>query len=136
MRDRHGRGLRGALALPNSLTKRPVPLRRKGPEQVFADAVLSAVNKINAHCPEALYRVTIGVQEVPPMTQLYTRSKVPLAAATAPTDDENGNVIMFRRPIEFRAATRKDIYALVRQTLVEQLAVMTGRDVAEIDPDY
>ncbi|GAB3914409.1 hypothetical protein GCM10027613_07890 [Microlunatus endophyticus] len=60
---------------------------------------------------------------------------MPLAAAVAPTPAALGRVVLYRRPLEHRAATRPGLQILVHRTLVEQLAALTGLSIGEIDPD-
>jgi len=44
-------------------------------------------------------------------------------------------VVVYRRPLEHRAASRQGLRILVYRTVVEQLSALTGRSVEEIDPD-
>jgi len=65
-RDRHQRGLRGPLALPNELSRRPAqPFRLSTKADFFADAVDEAVERIGRNCPDALVGVTFGIEDVP-----------------------------------------------------------------------
>ena len=63
-RDRHGRGIRGPLALPHPWSKRPVPLSRPGRSDYFNECVTSAMAAIAAVNPEVLVGVVVGVEEV------------------------------------------------------------------------
>lgn len=64
----------------------------------------------------------------------WSRDRVPLAAAMAPVPERNGQVVLYRRPLEHRANTRKGLRILVHRTIVEQLSALTGIPAAEIDP--
>jgi hypothetical protein len=44
-------------------------------------------------------------------------------------------VVVYRRPIEHRAVSRRGLRILVYRTIVEQLSALTGRSVNEIDPE-
>ena len=44
-------------------------------------------------------------------------------------------MVVYRRPLEHRAASRRGLRILVYRTIVEQLSALTGRSVDEIDPD-
>lgn len=133
-RDRRGRGLRGPLAWPNHWTDDPVPLpRRPRHGELFSSAVGSAVARVRRHRPEVVDRVTIGVEEVPGDAPWAT-GQVPLAAAIEATADRPAHVVLYRRPIEHRAATTRGLHILVHRTLVEQLAALTGCSVADLDP--
>lgn len=134
-RDRHGRGLRGRLAWPNPYTGTPIPLRaREMPERYFASCLGDALRQINAACPRALAAVDVGMEDVPAVDIGAFPGRVPLAAALSPTLARNGQIVLYRRPLERRAATRKGLKILVYRTIVEQLASITGISVDEIDP--
>lgn len=137
-RDRHGRGIRGPLALPNPVTGRPVPLRTQPTgAEVFLTAVKDAISRVVQHCPECLNAIDVGIDEVPTQSTLWQGdgdSVIPLAVAV---DAENGRpakVVLYRRPLEKRAMDLEDLRFLVRHTLVEQLSMLTGRSPSEIDP--
>ena len=132
-RDRHGRGIRGPLACANP-HGRTAPLRRRTRDDEFRAAVALAVRTIERHCPEALVRVRVAVDAVPPEL-VPDQRRVPLAAASEPSEpDAPSVVVLFQRPVEGRAASSKGLRILVRRTLVEQLAVLTGRPASDLDP--
>jgi len=57
-----------------------------------------------------------------------------LAAAVEATTERAAQVVLYRRPIEHRAASPRGLRILVHRTLVEQLSALTGRSIAELDP--
>ncbi|MFW6598646.1 metallopeptidase family protein [Propionibacteriaceae bacterium Y2011] len=134
-RDLRGRGIRGPLARPNPWTGEPVPVPRP-PQRgsLFDRAVTEAVARVRRHCPEAVVGVTIGVEEVPPPQAPWATSQVPLAAAVEATAGTAAQVVIYRRPLEHRAASRRGLRILVHRTLVEQLAALTGRSISDLDP--
>jgi Zincin-like metallopeptidase len=135
-RDRHGRGLRGPLALPNSLSRRraqpPHPASRA---DFFTDAVQDAVDRVGLQCPDVLVGITFGIEDVPHFDMAWSGDQVPLAAALEGTEDQPGQVVVYRRPLEHRAVSRRGLRILVYRTIVEQLAALTGRSIEDIDPD-
>lgn len=135
-RDRHGRGLRGPLSLPNSLTSRraqpPHPISKA---DFFTEAVHDAVDRVGLQCPDALVGITFGIEDVPHFDVAWSADQVPLAAALEGTADQPSQVVIYRRPLEHRAVSRRGLRILVYRTIVEQLAALTGRSVEEIDPD-
>lgn len=134
-RDRHARGLRGRLAWPNPYTGAAVRVRsRQEPRAFFASCVADALTQIGSACPRALAAVDIGIEDVPTIETEWAPGGVPLAAALSPTVVANGQVVLFRRPLERRAATRKGLRILVYRTIVEQLSGITGIAIDEIDP--
>jgi predicted Zn-dependent protease with MMP-like domain len=63
---------------------------------------------------------------------------VPLARVL-PAHREDGHevpprIVVYRRPLEIRAHDREDLADLVRDVVVDQVAVLLGRDPEEIDP--
>lgn len=135
-RDRHGRGIRGPLALPNPYGGWVAqPARPSGRTEFFDLAVRASVERITRHCPEALQGVTLGVEDVPFLEGGWGGSEVPLALAVEPTEETPGQVVVYRRPLEHRAATRQGLTILVHRTIVEQLAAVTHYTADQIDPE-
>ena len=135
-RDRHSRGLRGPLALAGPMNPRAAsPPARAGKSEFFADAVQAAVDRISRQCPDALAGVAVGIEDVPFLESAWTGPRVPLAAAVEAVPDQPARVVVFRRPLEHRAASRRGLRILVYRTIVEQLSALTGRSAEEIDPE-
>jgi predicted Zn-dependent protease with MMP-like domain len=141
-RDRHGRGLRGRLVPPT------VPLSRSRAEQ-FDDLVLDAVEDLERRWERELAGVEFAVEDVPWVdhsspdevvldADVLDDGSVPLARVL-PAHREDGRerparIVVYRRPLEIRAADRDDLADLVRDVVVDQVAVLLGRDPEEIDP--
>ena len=135
-RDRHGRGLRGPLATSNPMARRRAnPPRPASPGEAFHEAVHAAVERVARQCPEAVVDVAFGIEDVPVLEPSWSGPHVPLALAIEATGDRPAQVVVYRRPLEHRASSRRGLRLLVYRTLVEQLAALTGRSVAELDPD-
>ncbi|MBA3527812.1 MAG: metallopeptidase family protein [Propionibacteriaceae bacterium] len=135
-RDRHLRGLRGPLALANPLSGRPArPPRPASKADFFTETVQDAVERIARQCPDVLVGLTFGVEDVPYLATAWSGDQVPLAAAVEGDDEQLAQVVVYRRPLEHRAVSRRGLRILVYRTIVEQLAALTGRSVSEIDPD-
>ena len=112
----------------------------------FADAVHAAVDRIGRFCPDALVGVTFGIEDVPHFDPAEyhqpsgsdaagSGGRVPLAMAVEAGVDGPRQVVVYRRPIEHRAVSRRGLRILVYRTIVEQLSALTGRSVNEIDPE-
>jgi predicted Zn-dependent protease with MMP-like domain len=141
-RDRHGRGLRGRLVPAE------VPLARTRGEQ-FDDLVLDAVEDLERRWERELAGVEFAVEDVPWVehtdpdevvldSDVLDDGGVPLARLM-PAHREDGRevpprIIVYRRPLELRAGDRDDLAELVRDVVVDQVAVLLGRDPDEIDP--
>ncbi len=135
-RDRHGRGVRGPLALPNPLTRGVVRVPgRLSSAEFFLDSMTASVQRLMQTCPEALTSVDIGVEDVPSGAFDWALlDRVPLAAAIDATTERPARIVIFRRPLERRASDRDDLRDLVHVTLVEQLSALTGRSMHDLDP--
>lgn len=138
-RDRHGRGVRGPIALSNPWTGRPVPIRQRPTRaEFFLECVQSSINRVARTCPECLEGIDIGIEEVPSdqaiWQEMADHDAVPLAAAVDADTGQPARVVIYRRPLEHRAVERAELPALVHRALVEQLAVLTSRPVHDIDP--
>jgi hypothetical protein len=122
------------LGLPGTLGK--LPLRRGRSKLArFADCVRDCVDDVSANCPAALAGIDVGFEDVPGQLPAW-EDRVPLATSASGTPGHNGQLILFRRPIEHRCPTYEDLDLLVRRTIVEELSSVTGIPAYEIDPDY
>jgi hypothetical protein len=120
------------LALAGPMSPRTAqPPSPTGKSEFFGDAVQAAVERISRQCPDAL----IGIEDVPNLEPAWTSARVPLAAAVDAVPDRPAQVVVYRRPLEHRAASRRGLRILVYRTIVEQLSALTGRSVSEIDPE-
>jgi predicted Zn-dependent protease with MMP-like domain len=132
-RDRHGRGLRGRL-VPAS-----VPLARTRAE-IFDDLVLDTVESLERRYSEELASVEFAVEEVPPDLNVYDTDvledgDVPLARLLPGRPGMPPRIVLYRRPLEFRAVDRDDLADLVHDVIVEQVANLLGLDPDDIQTD-
>jgi predicted Zn-dependent protease with MMP-like domain len=157
-RDRHGRGLRGALAPPD------VPLYRTRTER-FDDLVLQAVARLEPQWEAHLSGVEFAVEEIPPLDEAATgvRGPVPLSrlepgsprsGAPEPGGGPDGpallgadrpdggagqdppRIVVYRRPLMARADDEDELGELVFDVVVEEFARMLGLDPGDVDPGY
>ncbi|MEL4505221.1 metallopeptidase family protein [Luteococcus sp. H138] len=134
-RDRHDRGLRGPIALPNALTGKQVPLRRGlSRQEFFHGCVTEGLARIASTYPGGLDGVDVGVEEVPYLATMWSGDRVPLAVCVEATSLRPAQIVIYRRPLEHRAQSRAELRELVHRTLVEQLAALTAQHVRDIDP--
>ncbi|MCS5478643.1 metallopeptidase family protein [Corynebacterium sp. YIM 101645] len=143
-RDRHGRGLRGPL-LPTA-----APRYRTRAES-FDVAVLEAYAPIQHSFPEQLAGLDIAVDTVPRMQlradmtvmpdEIVADGPVPLGRIIPAGVDPQGRptrarIVVFRMPIEQRAAhpqEREELLATILTVLVSQFLNLDPRD---IDPGF
>lgn len=141
-RDRHGRGLRGPLFPPG------VPAARSRSER-FDSLVLEALDPIEGRWHSELTGLDVAVDEVPDLgdapenpaaldVNVVTDREVPLARLVPPGIDRRGaptraRIVLYRRPLEARAADSLELTDLVHEVLVEQIATYLGLDPDTID---
>jgi predicted Zn-dependent protease with MMP-like domain len=154
-RDRHGRGLRGVL-VPATVQvggrSVRVPLAQTRGER-FDDLVLDAVEHLEQRWGKQLEGVEFAVEDVPAVPADGTDpgydadvvadetagGAVPLGRLLPSVVDPSGEatparVVVYRRPLEARAADRMDLADLVHDVVVDQVARLLGMDPDEIDP--
>jgi predicted Zn-dependent protease with MMP-like domain len=133
-RDRHGRGLRGRLVPAN------VPASRTKAE-LFDDLVLDAVEALERRYAKELAGVEFAVEEVPPDLNVYDSDvledgEVPLARLLPGGPGRHNvppRIVLYRRPLEFRAFDREDLADLIHDVIIEQVANLLGVDPEELD---
>ncbi|HEX5542069.1 MAG TPA: metallopeptidase family protein [Micromonospora sp.] len=132
-RDRHGRGLRGRL-VPAT-----VPLARTKAE-IFDDLVLDTVETLERRFARELATVEFAVEEVPPELNAYDSDvledgTVPLARLLPGRPGRQQvppRIVLYRRPLEFRAVDREDLADLVHDVIIEQVANLLGLDPEDL----
>ena len=129
-RDRHGRGPRGPL-LP-----RDVPAWRSRAER-FDDRVLDTVELLERHWGKELDGVEFAVEDVPPGDPApWEHKEVPLGRFFPADGALPPRIVLYRRPVETRAVDDRDVAALVRDVVVEQVAHLLGLAPEQVDPRY
>ncbi|MCD5351749.1 metallopeptidase family protein [Kineosporia mesophila] len=129
-RDRRGRGMRGQL-LP-----RTVPAWRSRADR-FDDLVLDAVERLEARWARELDGVEFAVEDVPPSDPSpWEHGEVPLGRFFPADGALPPRIVVYRRPVETRAADAQDIGELAQSVVVEQVAHLLNLTPEEVDPRY
>lgn len=129
-RDRRGRGVRGPLLPPGT------PAHRTRAEQ-FDDLVLDVVEALQRRWGPQLTGTEFAVEDVPPSEPApWETEGVPLGRCFPAESGRPARVVVYRRPVEFRAVDDADRADLVREVVVEQVAHLLARAPEEIDPGY
>lgn len=116
-----------------------VPLARTRAE-IFDDLVLDTVESLERKYSRELAGVEFAVEEVPPELNVYDTDvledgDVPLARllpGRSGQPDMPPRIVLYRRPLEFRAIDRDDLADLVHDVIVEQVANLLGLDPDDI----
>lgn len=117
-----------------------VPLSRTRAE-IFDDLVLDTVEGLERRYAKELARVEFAVEDVPPELNVYDSDvledgDVPLARLLPGRPGRHGvpaRIVLYRRPLEFRAADRDDLADLVHDVIIEQVANLLGVDPEDLD---
>ena len=134
-RDRRGRGMRGPALLPGPLAPAGVPAARS-PKATFDAIVVALIEELESRWAAELGLVEFAVEEAPMVPDDWDADTVPLASLVRGTGGAPSRLVLFRRPIELRSATRSDLTAMVLTVLVEQVSELIGRPPEEVDPRY
>ncbi|MGC4951634.1 metallopeptidase family protein [Actinomadura citrea] len=127
-RDRHGRGLRGPL------TPSQAPVSRTRAER-FADLVEDEVRRLGTRWSRELARVEFAVEEVPGVEPLFD-GPVPLGQTLPGDGGRPVRIVVYRRPVEARAAGEAELSQMIRDLLVEEVADLLGLSPESVDPSY
>lgn len=128
-----------------------IPLAQTRAER-FDDLVLDAVEQLEEHWARQLEGVEFAVEDVPTVPLDHDAAldadvvadqsaggSVPLGRLLPAGRDEEGQptparIVVYRRPLEARAADRLDLADLVHDVVVDQVARLLGVDPDDLDP--
>jgi predicted Zn-dependent protease with MMP-like domain len=101
--------------------------------QVFDELVLEVVLRLQRRLPDQLVAVEFAVEDVPPQED---GAGVMLGSSSVAEGDRPARVVVYRRPVETRAASERVRALLVNDVVVEQVAELLGIDPDAVDPEY
>jgi hypothetical protein len=96
--------------------------------------VLSLVERLSRRWAPEWGDLEFGTEDVPQLPEDWADEPVPFGSLVRGTGTTAARIVLFRRPIELRTASRLEKASLVNEVLVEHLADLLGRDPADIDP--
>jgi predicted Zn-dependent protease with MMP-like domain len=79
--------------------------------------------------------VEFAVEEVPAVEPSFD-GPVPLGQTRPGLDGRPVRIVIFRRPVEARAAGEREMGRLIRDLLVEEIADLLGLSPESVDPSY
>jgi predicted Zn-dependent protease with MMP-like domain len=103
--------------------------------------ILDAVEGLEQRWANELAGVEFAVEDVPPELNVYDTDvledgEVPLARLLPGRPGRlpvPPRIVLYRRPLEFRAVDRDDLADLINNVLIEQLANLLGIDPEELE---
>ncbi|WP_235531179.1 MULTISPECIES: metallopeptidase family protein [unclassified Nocardioides] len=114
----------------------PRPPRPRSRREVFDRIMLDVVTEIDGRWSARLGLVEYAVEDTPQLPDDWDSGRVPLSSLVRGTGATPTRLVVFRRPLEHRAADRADLEAIVLTVVVEQVAELLGIDPSEVDPRY
>lgn len=112
-----------------------VPANRSRAER-FDALALGVMQELWDRFPGELAHVQLAVEEVPLLPDTWSADTIPLSSYVPARHGSPARVVVLRRPIERRAATRADLEELLLTVLVEQVADILGIAPESVHPDY
>jgi predicted Zn-dependent protease with MMP-like domain len=109
---------------------------RRTPRERFDDLVLDIVTDIDKRWQDRLGLVEYAVEDAPQIPDDWNSGTVPLSSLVRGSGATPTRLVLFRRPIEHRSASRSDLEAMVLTVVVEQVAELLGIDPELVDPRY
>ncbi|MDN5745193.1 MAG: metallopeptidase family protein [Nocardioidaceae bacterium] len=118
------------------LDQRERPPRPRGRREIFDRIVLDIVTDIEMRWSTHLGLVEYAVEDTPQLPDDWDPGRVPLSSLIRGSGTRPSRLVVFRRPIELRAAGRTDVEAMVLTVVAEQMAELLGIEPSKVDPRY
>ena len=135
--------MRGRLLPPHATiagAEHRLPLWRSRPER-FDDLVRATIHHLEARWAAELAGVEFAVEDVPPPDSGWEDGVVadetsggPVPLGRLVLGGATPRVVVYRRPLEARAADRADLAHLVHEVVVDQVAHLLELDPDVVDP--
>ncbi|WP_427383574.1 metallopeptidase family protein [Janibacter sp. G56] len=126
-RDRRGRGRRGPLAWP------PVPAMTTR-SQAFDELVLDSAHRLERVLGRRHSDTEFAVEDVPPSDPAAWEDEAVVLGRVFPAEPGiPARVVVYRRPVEARAADAADLPVLVHEVVVQQVAALLGVSPEDVE---
>lgn len=103
----------------------------------FDDLVLDAVEQLERRWSRELDEVEFAVEDVPPSDPSpWEHGEVPLGRFFPADGALPARIVVYRRPVETRAADSQEIGELAQSVVVEQVAHLLDMAPEDVDPRY
>jgi predicted Zn-dependent protease with MMP-like domain len=103
----------------------------------FDDLVLDTAARLEEHLSARKVEVEFAVEDVPPSDPApWEAEAVPLGRTFPAQGRMPARVVVYRRPVESRAETSRELALIVSDVVVEQVAALLGVSPSELDPRF
>jgi predicted Zn-dependent protease with MMP-like domain len=124
--------MRGPAVTPAVPGRPELPTARER----FDELALEIVTEIDQRWQDRLGLVEYAVEDTPQIPDDWTSDTVPLSSLVRGSGADPTRLVLFRRPIEHRCDSRRDLEAMLLTVVVEQVAELLGIEADEVDPRY
>jgi predicted Zn-dependent protease with MMP-like domain len=104
--------------------------------QQFDQHIRAALLRLEPRWARRLARLEVAVEDVPASDGPSWEDGVPLARAFPAAEGLPDRIVLYRRPVESRAADGRELGLLILDVVVEQLAHLWRLPPEEVDPGY
>ena len=111
----------------------PYPRSRR---ESFDRLVLDIISDLDERWSDRLGLVEYAVEDTPQLPDDWEPGTVPLSSLVRGSGATPTRLVVFRRPLEHRAADRMELEAMVLTVVVEQVAELLGIAPSDVDPRY
>lgn len=98
--------------------------------------MLDIISELDERWSDRLGLVEYAVEDTPQLPDDWEPGTVPLSSLVRGSGATPTRLVVFRRPLEHRAADRMELEAMVLTVVVEQVAELLGIDPSQVDPRY
>ncbi len=92
----------------------------------FDELVLDAIEHLEGRLGRSLDAIELAVEDVPPSDPAPWEAAVPLGRSFPATRSTSARIVVYRRPVESRAAGDAALALLVDDVVAEQVAAIIG----------
>ena len=116
-----------------SLMPISAPAHRTRAER-FDDLLLDIVDELEQRYPVEVAAIEFGVEDAPVQVDREPPGPIVFGRYLPSNQDGPGRIVLYRRPLEIRAAGDADLAAMVRTVTIDCVADLLDVDPGDIDP--
>jgi predicted Zn-dependent protease with MMP-like domain len=103
--------------------------------QQFDDLVLDSAARLETRLGARFHEVQFAVEDVPSTDPApWEREGAPLGRVFPAHGKQPARIVIYRRPIESRAESQRELTAIVQDVVVEQVAALFNVPPRDLDP--